>query len=49
MDNTVGTPLFISGDQQLVLSQEDAAQLLAQAGIQLGDNEQVRSGNGASA
>ena len=38
-----GGQLVISSDnqQQLVLSAEDAAQLLAQAGIQLGDNEQV--------
>lgn len=31
--------------QQLVLSAEDAAQLLAQAGIQLGDHEQVIIGD----
>lgn len=42
-----GAPLLISGgeNQQLVLSAEDAAQLLAQAGIQLGDNEQVIIGD----
>ena len=33
--------VVLSGDQQIVLSAEDAAQLLAQAGIQIGDNEQV--------
>ena len=42
-------PLLISGTgeagQHLVLSPEDAAQLLAQAGIQLGDNEQVIIGD----
>ena len=32
--------------QQLVLSAEDAAHLLAQAGIQLGENEQVIIGDG---
>ncbi len=37
--------LLISGDQQLVLSAEDAAQLLAQAGLQLGVNEQVIIGD----
>lgn len=45
MDQNSGAPLLISGDQQLVLSPEDAAQLLAQAGIQLGDNEQVIIGD----
>ena len=34
-----------AGDQPLVLSPEDAAQLLAQAGIQLNDNEQVIIGD----
>ncbi|CAB4070401.1 unnamed protein product [Lepeophtheirus salmonis] len=33
--------LVIAGDQQLVLSASDAAQLLAQAGIQLSDQDQV--------
>ena len=33
--------VVLSGDQQIVLSAEDAAQLLTQAGIQIGDNEQV--------
>ena len=44
---SAAAPLLISGDnnQQLVLSAEDAAQLLAQAGIQLGDNEQVIIGD----
>ena len=36
-----GTSVLMSGDQQIVLSAEDAAHLLAQAGIQIGDNEQV--------
>ena len=38
--------MLISADnQQLVLSAEDAAQLLAQAGLQLGDNERVIIGD----
>ena len=44
--------VVLSGDQQIVLSAEDAAQLLAQAGIQIGDNEQViigTQGQGAAA
>jgi hypothetical protein len=45
MDPSQGASLFISGDQQLVLSAEDAAQLLAQAGIQIGDHEQVIIGD----
>ena len=36
-----GQPQAGQGQGQLVLSAEDAAQLLAQAGIQLGDNEHV--------
>jgi hypothetical protein len=39
--NADGTSVLLSGDQQIVLSAEDAAQLLAQAGIQIGENEQV--------
>ena len=40
--------VVLSGDQQIVLSPEDAAQLLAQAGIQIGDNDQVIIGQGAA-
>lgn len=47
------TPMYITGgeggQQPLVLSAEEAAQLLAQAGIQLGDNEQVIIGDMAGA
>ncbi|TRY76407.1 hypothetical protein TCAL_00036 [Tigriopus californicus] len=46
------TPMYITGgdggQQPLVLSAEEAAQLLAQAGIQLGDNEQVIIGDMAA-
>ncbi len=38
--NAAGS-VILAGDQQIVLSAEDAANLLAQAGIQIGDNEQV--------
>ena len=44
--------VVLSGDQQIVLSAEDAALLLAQAGIPIGDNEQIiigTQGQGAAA
>eukprot|EP00096_Caligus_rogercresseyi_P012518 TRINITY_DN5271_c0_g1_i1.p1 TRINITY_DN5271_c0_g1~~TRINITY_DN5271_c0_g1_i1.p1 ORF type:complete len:1348 (-),score=509.64 TRINITY_DN5271_c0_g1_i1:500-4543(-) len=41
-----GGELVISGEQGLVLSASDAAQLLAQAGIQLSESDQVIIGGG---